>query len=131
MVFNAIWSWSYGSWIYDYISNQCQSLLSLWVRIPLRRCVLDMSKLCDKVYQWLAACRSFSPGTLDIGSRRFSAKVKCVEQTFTKVAYIFNVIRTKQLKRTKCWIVSIVMTYGTVSFNALRLIHCNRHGLDV
>ena len=25
------WSWSYGSWIYNYLYNQCQSLLKLWV----------------------------------------------------------------------------------------------------
>jgi hypothetical protein len=27
------WSWSYGSWIYNYICNQCLSPLTLWVRI--------------------------------------------------------------------------------------------------
>ena len=32
------------------------------IRIPLRRGVLDTT-LCDKVYQWLAACRWFSSGT--------------------------------------------------------------------
>jgi len=30
-----LWSWSYGSWIYDYLCNHCQSPLTLWVRIPL------------------------------------------------------------------------------------------------
>jgi len=25
----------YGSWIYNYLYNQCISLLKLWVRIPL------------------------------------------------------------------------------------------------
>jgi hypothetical protein len=29
------WSWSYGSWIYDYLCNQCLSPLTLCVRIPL------------------------------------------------------------------------------------------------
>jgi hypothetical protein len=29
------WSWSYGSWIYNYLCSQCLSLLKLWVRIPL------------------------------------------------------------------------------------------------
>jgi len=29
------WSWSYGSLIYNYLCNQCLSLLTLWVRIPL------------------------------------------------------------------------------------------------
>jgi hypothetical protein len=49
------WSWSYGSWIYNYLGNQ-------WVRIPLRRGVLDTT-LCDKVCQWFAAGRWFFPGT--------------------------------------------------------------------
>jgi hypothetical protein len=46
------WSWLYGSWIYNYLCNQCISPLKLWVRIPLRRCVLETTS-CDKVYQWL------------------------------------------------------------------------------
>jgi len=29
------WSWSYSSWIYNYMCNQCISPLQLWVRIPL------------------------------------------------------------------------------------------------
>jgi len=57
------WSWSYGSWIYSYICNQGLSPLKLWVRIPLRRCILDKT-LCDKVCQWLAAGHWFPPSTL-------------------------------------------------------------------
>jgi hypothetical protein len=34
------WSWSYGSWMYNYLCNQCLSQITLWVRIPLRRGVL-------------------------------------------------------------------------------------------
>jgi hypothetical protein len=41
------WPWSYGSWIYNYLYNQCLSPLTLWVRIPLRRDVLDTT-LCDQ-----------------------------------------------------------------------------------
>jgi len=26
------WTWSYGSWIYNYMCNQCLSPLKLWVR---------------------------------------------------------------------------------------------------
>jgi hypothetical protein len=52
------WSWSYGSWIYNYWSNQCLSPLKLWVRIPLWRGVLDTT-LCDKVCQWLSTGRWF------------------------------------------------------------------------
>ena len=51
-------SW-YGSWNYNYLCNQCLSPLMLWVRISIRaRC----TTLCDKVCQWLAAGRWFSPG---------------------------------------------------------------------
>jgi hypothetical protein len=56
------WSWSYGSWIYNYLCNQCLSPRTLWVRTLLRRGVLDTT-LCDKVCQWLAAGQWFSPGT--------------------------------------------------------------------
>jgi len=46
------WSWSYGSFIFNYmyLFNTCLSPLTLWVRILLRRGVLDTG--------WL-----FSPGT--------------------------------------------------------------------
>jgi hypothetical protein len=47
------WSWSYGSWIYNCLCNQCLSPLKLWVQIQLMRGVLDTT-LCDKVCQWLA-----------------------------------------------------------------------------
>ena len=39
-------SWSYGSLIYNYLYNQCLSLIMLWVWIPLRRDVLDTT-VCD------------------------------------------------------------------------------------
>ena len=54
------WSWSYGSWIYNYLSNQCLSPLMLWGRISIRaRC----TTLCDKVCQWLATGPWFLLGT--------------------------------------------------------------------
>jgi hypothetical protein len=53
------WPWLYGSWIYNYLCNPCLSPLMLWVRISIRaRC----TTLCDKVCQWLATGRWFSPG---------------------------------------------------------------------
>ena len=57
-----LWSHSYGSWIYNYLFNQCLSLLTLWVLILFMRGVLDTT-LCDKVCQWLTAGQWFSPGT--------------------------------------------------------------------
>jgi hypothetical protein len=44
------WSWPYGSWIYNNISNQCISPLTLQVRIPLMRGVLHTT-LCDNLRQ--------------------------------------------------------------------------------
>jgi len=33
------WSWSYGSWIYNYLCHHCPSPLKLWVRTPfMARC---------------------------------------------------------------------------------------------
>ena len=57
----ALWSWSYGSWIYNYLYNQLLSPLKLWVQIPFSRGVLATT-LCDKVRQWLATGRWFSLG---------------------------------------------------------------------
>ena len=51
------------TWIkIHYPCNRCLSPLTLWVRIPLMRGVLDTT-LCDKFCQWLAAGGWFSPGT--------------------------------------------------------------------
>ena len=53
------WTWSHGSWIYNYLCHQCLSPLMLWGRISIRaRC----TTLCDKVCQRLATGRWFSPG---------------------------------------------------------------------
>jgi hypothetical protein len=57
------WSWSYGSWIYNYLCNQCLSPLTLWVWIRFREGVFDTT-LCDKVCQLLATGRRFFLGTL-------------------------------------------------------------------
>jgi hypothetical protein len=56
------WSWSYGSWIYNYLYNQYLSPLTLWVQIPLRRCVLETT-LCDKACKRLVTGQWFSPVT--------------------------------------------------------------------
>jgi len=58
------WSWSYGSWIYNYLCNQCLSPLKFWVRTPfMARCGVLNTTLCDKVCQWLATDRWFFPDT--------------------------------------------------------------------
>ena len=54
------WSWSYGSWIYNYLCNQFLSPLMLWVWISIMaRCTI----LCDKVCQRLATGWWFSPAS--------------------------------------------------------------------
>ena len=57
---SASWPWSYGSWIYNYLCNQCLSPLILWVRISIRA---RSTTSCDKICQWFATSRWFSPGT--------------------------------------------------------------------
>ena len=52
----------HGSWIDNYLCNQCLSPLTLSVRAPLRRGELDTT-LCDKVCQLLATGRWCTPGT--------------------------------------------------------------------
>ena len=53
-----LWPWSYGSWIYNYLCNQCLSPQKLWVRNSfMARC----TTLCDKVCQGLATGWWFSP----------------------------------------------------------------------
>jgi hypothetical protein len=44
------WPWSYGSWIYNYLCNQCLSPLMLWVQISIRaRCTtLYLSVTCGR-----------------------------------------------------------------------------------
>jgi hypothetical protein len=76
------WSWSYGS----YLGNQCLSPLTIWVRIPLKRGVLDTT-LCD-VCQWLATGRWFSGGTL------VSSTNKTYRHDITEILFkvVFNTI---------------------------------------
>jgi hypothetical protein len=56
------WSWSYGNWISNYLCHQCISPVKLRVWNCSWRGVLDTT-LCDKVCQWLATGRWFSPRT--------------------------------------------------------------------
>jgi hypothetical protein len=53
-LYHIMWSWSHGSWIYNYLYNQCLSPLKLWIRTPLmERCTRynimwwSLSVTCD------------------------------------------------------------------------------------
>ena len=74
------WSWSYGSWIYNYLCNQCLSPLKLWIRILFMAKCTDTT-LSDKVCQWLVTGRWFSPVTL------FSSTNKTDGQDITEILY--------------------------------------------
>ena len=51
-----LWSWSHGSWIYNYLCNQHLLPLKLWVPIPFTaRCTIS----CDKVSQFLTYSITF------------------------------------------------------------------------
>jgi hypothetical protein len=56
------WSWSYGSWIYNYLCDQCLSPPKLWIRIALRRGVLDTT-LCHSDWQLLYSWNIVESGT--------------------------------------------------------------------
>jgi hypothetical protein len=79
-----LWLWSYGSWIYNYLCNQCLSPLKLWIRIPL------ISRLS---YQSFNLDRTWSPHSVYISMFLFVAKpLICFLQIFWFWAYIMQVI---------------------------------------
>ena len=83
--------WSYGSWIYNYVCNQCLSPLMLWVRISIRaRC----TTLYDKVCQWLATGRWFSPGPLVSSTN----KTDCHDITEIMLKVALNTIKQTNIK---------------------------------
>jgi hypothetical protein len=46
LIMGSSWLWSYGSWIYNYLCNQCLSPLKLWVWTPfMARCTWYNGKL--------------------------------------------------------------------------------------
>ena len=60
--FYCVWlSRSYGSWIYNYLCNQCHFSYEFK---PYSRWSVLNATLCDKICQSLATCQWFSPGTL-------------------------------------------------------------------
>ena len=87
------WLWSHGSWIYNYLCNQYLSTPKLWIRIPLRRGVLD-STLYDKVCQWLVSDRL---GKLH-GKKQFDETMR----SCWSVLSLFQLTTTTVLMQTRC-----------------------------
>ena len=80
------WPWSYDSWIYNYLCNQCLSPLVLWVWISIRaRC----TTLCDKVCQGLATVCGFLPGP----PVSFTNKTECHDITEILLKEALNTIK--------------------------------------
>jgi hypothetical protein len=91
----------------------------LWVRIPLRRCVLDTT-LCDTVCQWLAEGLWFAPGTPvsstnkadshDITEILLKVVLNTITITLTRLkesrSSIFFLLQRNQLKK------NTIYTYG-------------------
>ena len=89
------WSWSHGSWIYNYLCNQCLSPQTLWVRTPLKRGVLN-AILCGKVGQCFATGMWFSPGNLVSSTNK--ADHHDITEILLKVALITLFIYIVKLK---------------------------------
>jgi hypothetical protein len=68
----ASWSWLNGSYINNYLCNQCLSPLKLWVWTPFMvRCT--RYNIYDKVSEWFTTGRWFSPGTLVSSTNKFDS----------------------------------------------------------
>jgi hypothetical protein len=114
-------SWSYGSWIYNYLCNQCLTPLKLWVRISIRaRC----ATLCDKVCQWLVTGQWFSLCT-PVSSTNKTDRHDITE-ILLKVA--LNTItltpnqwkKLKQKTKTRCFF----LKKDNISFEIEDIVHC-------
>ena len=62
------WLWSYGSWIYNFPCNQCQSPLKLWVQTPFMVRCTCYNIIWYEDCQWLVTGQWFSPSIKSYGS---------------------------------------------------------------
>jgi hypothetical protein len=107
------WSWWYGSWIVNYLCNQCLSPLMLWVRISIRtRCstLYDKAKFVNDL-----DCRCLKPISIIsmtittgvIKSRKSKVrqyngqKAKCKTMVDNSQHWLQN-IQLADFKQTKC-----------------------------
>jgi len=107
--------WSLGGWIYNYLCNRCLSQLILFVRNPLRaRC----TTLCDKVWQWRAAGRRFSPGTL------VSSTYKTDHHDISEILLKEALNTIKQLNKSRS---EVDLTVYVVSYISSSVWVCNEN----
>jgi hypothetical protein len=120
--------WSYGSWIYNYLCNQCISPLMLWVRISIRA---KRTTLCNKVCQWLVTGWWFSPGS------SVSSTNKCDRHDLIEIVLkvaLNTINQTSKLTGSRLpnynvftmWQNSLELSFLSLcSFNIMCLIHWN------
>jgi hypothetical protein len=91
----------YVSCIYNYQCNQCLSPLRLWVRISIRaRC----TTFYDKVCQWPATCRWFSPCT------PVSSTNKTYPHDITEILLKVALSTIKQANKLKLWYILLLFS---------------------
>jgi hypothetical protein len=116
------WPWSYGSWIYNYLCNQCLPPLMMWVRISIRaRC----ATLCDEVCQWLAIGLWFSPGP----PVSFSNKTDCHNITEIMLKVALNTIEQTNIlfevfkvMYNKCYKIVVVHVFAWLRFSKRMMV---------
>ena len=102
------WLWPYGSWIYNYLCNQCLLLVMLWVRISIRAMC---TTLCDKVCQTLATGRWFSPGPL-VSSTNKTDRYDIAELLLKMVSDIITLTKSFSVLHTDCgWLYSVLNSH--------------------
>jgi hypothetical protein len=94
-VWGPLWPWSYGSWTYNYMCNQCLSSLMLWVRILIRA---RYTTLCDKGCHWLPTGRWFSLDPPDSSTNKTYRHD--ITEILLKVA--LNTIKQRNIFMYKC-----------------------------
>ena len=102
-----MWTWSHGSWIYNYLCYRCLSPLMLWVRISIRA---RSTTLCNKVCQWLVTDRWFSPG-LPVSSTHITDRHDITE-IFLKVALnTITITSNSKMKFVIIYILNLKLIY--------------------
>jgi len=107
------WPWSYGSWIYNYLCNQCLSPLMLWVRISIRA---RLTTVCDKVCQWLATGRWFYPGIPVSSTNKTDSHD--ITKILLKVA--LNTVKPNTFPALKVVFPSMILVLSVICFENLR-----------
>jgi len=97
------WSWSYDSWIYNYLCKQCLSPLKLWVRTSfMARCTLQLY-----VIKFVCDLRQVS-GFLQVLHVSSTNKTKChsIAEIFFESGIKQHIPILEKLVSNRCMLVS-------------------------